>query len=75
MILPMSWMIPAVKHSVRLRANFSDMKRAMETYRDNGFNGPFMMDHTPRFAHNHHDMVGKAFAIGYIRRLIEEVYG
>jgi mannonate dehydratase len=51
-----------------------DMKRAMEVYRDNGFNGPFMMDHTPRFAHNHSDLAGKAFAIGYIRALIQQVY-
>ena len=51
-----------------------DMKKSMEIYRDNGFNGPFMMDHTPRFAHNHSDLAGKAFAIGYIRALIQDVY-
>jgi mannonate dehydratase len=51
-----------------------DMKKAMETYRDNGFNGPFMMDHTPHFAYNHSDLAGKAFAIGYIRALIQDVY-
>ena len=55
-----------------------DMKRAMETYRDNGFNGPFMMDHTPRFTGENQPLsqkLGKAFSIGYIRRLIQEVYG
>jgi mannonate dehydratase len=52
-----------------------NMKRAMEVYRDNGFNGPFMMDHTPHFAHGYSDLHGKAFAIGYIRALIQEVYG
>lgn len=51
-----------------------DMKKAMEIYRDNGFNGPFMMDHTPTFAHNHSALAGKAFAIGYIRALIQDVY-
>lgn len=52
-----------------------DMKRALEMYRDNGFNGPFMMDHTPHFPHNYSDLYGKAYAIGYIRALIQEVYG
>ena len=27
----------------------NDMHKAMQTYKDVGFNGPFMMDHTPRF--------------------------
>jgi len=52
-----------------------DMKRAMEVYRDNGFNGPFMMDHTPQFQGGDSARPGKAYANGYIRRLIEEVYG
>ena len=55
-----------------------DMKRAMETYRDNGFNGPFMMDHTPKFTGENAPLsqkLGKAYCIGYIRRLIQEVYG
>lgn len=52
-----------------------DMKRAMEIYRDNGFNGPFMMDHTPRFSGGDSARQGKAYANGYIRRLIQEVYG
>ncbi len=53
-----------------------DMKRAMEIYRDNGFHGPYMMDHTPRFAHAAHTQLhGKAYAIGYIRALIDDVYG
>ncbi len=52
-----------------------DMKKAMEIYRDNGFTGPFMMDHTPRFPGGDSAKLGKAFANGYIRRLIQEVYG
>jgi mannonate dehydratase len=52
-----------------------DLKRSMEIYRDNGFNGPYMMDHTPRFASGDSQRYGKAFANGYIRRLIQEVYG
>ncbi|MEZ4865139.1 MAG: mannonate dehydratase [Caldilineaceae bacterium] len=52
-----------------------DMQRAMTIYRDNGFNGPYMMDHTPTFPHSHSAWVGKAYAIGYIRALLQTVYG
>lgn len=52
-----------------------DMRRAMTLYRDNGFNGPYMMDHTPRIAGDSSGRIGKAYGIGYLRRLIEEVYG
>ena len=53
-----------------------DMGRAMQTYFNHGFEGPFMMDHTPAFAHSGYTQLhGKAFAIGYIRALIQEVYG
>ncbi|MEZ4727243.1 MAG: mannonate dehydratase [Caldilineaceae bacterium] len=51
-----------------------DMRRAMEIYRDNGFNGPYMMDHTPKFPHPNSEWLGKAYAIGYIRSLIQTVY-
>ena len=57
-----------------------DMRRAMEIYRDNGFDGPYMMDHTPKlavsgFPGNRAEWLGKAYAIGYIRSLIQTVYG
>lgn len=54
-----------------------DMKRAMELYRDNGFNGPYMMDHSPDFPlpTRQSQWVGKAYAVGYIRSLIQTVYG
>ena len=52
-----------------------NMRRAMEIYRDNGFNGPYMMDHTPQFPHALSQWLGKAYAIGYIRALIQTVYG
>ena len=52
-----------------------NMRRAMEIYRDNGFNGPFMMDHTPSFPQAQAGWAGKAYAIGYIRALIQTVYG
>ncbi|MBT3268349.1 hypothetical protein HN371_14430 [Candidatus Poribacteria bacterium] len=51
-----------------------DMKRAMMTYRDNGFAGPYMMDHTPRFPQSKAGLAGIAYAVGYIRALIQDVY-
>jgi mannonate dehydratase len=52
-----------------------DMVKMMETYRDSGFNGPFMMDHTPRFGGEEQTFwAGHAFATGYIRALIQAVY-
>ncbi len=52
-----------------------DMRRAMALYRDHGFAGPYMMDHTPRLPGPGNELAGKAYAIGYIRALIQEVYG
>jgi mannonate dehydratase len=52
-----------------------DMQKAMETYRDNGFAGPFMMDHTPRMPDGFNTWHGHAYANGYIKALIQTVYG
>ena len=52
-----------------------DMLRAMRAYRDGGFSGPFMMDHTPTVVDPGSVWVGRAYAIGYIRALIRTVYG
>lgn len=52
-----------------------DMRRAMEIYRDNGFNGPYMMDHTPKLPYEPAQRLGQAYGIGYIRALIQTVYG
>ncbi|MGI8424805.1 MAG: mannonate dehydratase [Chloroflexota bacterium] len=52
-----------------------DMRQAMETYRDNGFAGPFMMDHTPRMPEGFDNWHGHAYANGYIKALIQTVYG
>ena len=52
-----------------------DMVEAMRAYKEAGFSGPFMMDHTPRFANEEAThWAGKAYAIGYIRALIQTVY-
>ena len=52
-----------------------DMYRAMTVYRDAGFRGPFMMDHTPGFPKSDVTFwAGKAYANGYIKALIQSVY-
>ena len=51
-----------------------DMFRAMQTYREIGFNGPFMMDHTPNIPGDAGGRLGRAFAVGYMRALIQAVY-
>tara|TARA_A100001037_G_scaffold303162_1_gene336500 strand:+ start:322 stop:1278 length:957 start_codon:yes stop_codon:yes gene_type:complete len=53
----------------------TDMRKAMETYKEVGFNGPFMMDHTPRFPQSKAEWVGRAYAVGYMRAMIQTVYG
>ncbi|MBI4551315.1 MAG: mannonate dehydratase [Candidatus Latescibacteria bacterium] len=51
-----------------------DMVQAMKTYRKVGFNGPFMMDHTPGIPHPSGGWAGRAYSNGYIRGLIQSVY-
>ena len=51
-----------------------DMYQAMQTYREVGFEGPFMMDHTPSFPQENAQWAGRAFAVGYIRSMIQAVY-
>ena len=53
----------------------NDMLKAMQTYKDNGFAGPFMMDHTPHMPEGFNDWHGHAYANGYIKALIQTVYG
>ena len=51
-----------------------DMLQAMQTYKEVGFEGPFMMDHTPGIQGDRAGREGHAFATGYIRALIQTVY-
>jgi len=51
-----------------------DMVEAMQTYREAGFEGPFMMDHTPAIPGDRESREGHAFATGYIRALIQATY-
>lgn len=64
-----------------------DMSQAMQAYKEVGFKGPFMMDHTPGIpglrdslrtystgATIPDNRSGHAFAVGYIRAMIQAVY-
>ena len=51
-----------------------DMFEAMRAYKDAGFNGPFMMDHTPQIPGDREQREGHAYAVGYIRAMIQAVY-
>ena len=51
-----------------------DMYEAMKVYKEIGFNGPFMMDHTPGFPQEGTRWAGLAFAVGFIRATIQAVY-
>ncbi len=51
-----------------------DMYQTMQTYREVGFEGPFMMDHTPGFPQENAQWAGRAFAVGYIRAMIQATY-
>ncbi|HET6315443.1 MAG TPA: mannonate dehydratase [Chloroflexota bacterium] len=53
----------------------NDMLKAMQTYKENGFAGPFMMDHTPRMPDGFNAWHGHAYANGYIKSLIQTVFG
>jgi mannonate dehydratase len=52
----------------------ADMRTAMKAYREAGFQGPFMMDHTPSIPGDAQGRIGRAFAVGYIRAMIQAVY-
>ena len=51
-----------------------DMVEAMETYREIGYNGAVMMDHTPGIKHPLGGWASRAYANGYVRALIQAVY-
>ena len=52
-----------------------DMLKAMQTYKEVGFQGPFMMDHTPSIPGDANGWAGHALAAGYMRSMIQTVYG
>ncbi len=54
----------------------TDMFEAMKTYKEVGFDGPMIVDHTPHIVDDtdwgHR---GRAYAMGYIKALIDTVNG
>ena len=46
-----------------------DMLKAMQVYKEIGFQGPFMMDHTPSIPGQHGGLAGHALAAGYMRAM------
>lgn len=58
----------------------TDMVEATEAYHDIGFEGPARPDHVPTMTGERqetagYEMRGRLFAVGYVRGLIESVYG
>jgi len=53
----------------------TDMLAAMRAYKEAGFDGPLRPDHYPRMVDDPHGRVTRAFAIGYIKGLMEAVHG
>ncbi len=49
---------------------YMDMYRVMRTFCEVGYKGTMTLDHTPKFAPGH-ETAGTAYAIGYMRALIE----
>jgi len=50
-----------------------DQYEAIKTYMEVGFEGPIRPDHTPRIAGDVDGHVGMAFAVGYLRALMQAV--
>ena len=51
-----------------------DMLQAMKTYRDAGYTGPIVSDHTPRMeGDTHWGHRGRTFSHGYLRALVQAV--
>jgi len=48
-----------------------DMLTAIQAYKDSGFQGPFLLDHVPSIPQS---TAARAYAIGYIRAMIQVVY-
>ncbi len=52
-----------------------DMGKAMRTFKEIGFAGPFMVDHAPAIPEDQAGRASQAFTTGYIRAVVQEVYG
>jgi mannonate dehydratase len=52
-----------------------DMLRAMRTYKEVGFEGPYLLDHMPEMPAPFDAWHARAFSNGYIKALLQTVYG
>lgn len=50
---------------------YFDMYQAMKAFVASGYDGTMILDHTPTFVGDYHRGAGTAYAIGYMRALIE----
>jgi len=50
---------------------YMDMYQVMRTFVESGYSNTMILDHTPRFAGRYADGAGTAYAIGYMRALME----
>ena len=50
---------------------YFDMYQAMKAFVESGYDGTMILDHTPKFVGGYHQGGGTAYAIGYMRALIE----
>ena len=50
---------------------YMDMYKVMKTFVESGYSGTMIYDHTPQFAPGYSQGAGTAYAIGYMRALIE----
>ena len=48
-----------------------DMVKAMKAYRDAGFDGPMVEDHVPEMAGGLDQWPAKAFALGYMKAVMQ----
>ena len=50
---------------------YADMYAIMRTFYEAGYSGPITLDHTPHFVGDYAKGAGTAYAIGYMRALME----
>ena len=50
---------------------YADMYSIMWTFFESGYSGPITLDHTPHFVGDYAKGAGTAYAIGYMRALME----
>lgn len=60
-------------HETFLDEGYVDMFKALRTYRDNGFDGMLMPDHTPQMTCDASWHAGMAYALGYMKAAIRAV--